>query len=405
MGLVLLMALLVPLVMWLLFPSMRKTDNLVHGAENFISEQFARVWDNGAERQALAEALAKEFPLQLTVYNVAGKALLSQGEPCDEHGYINELAVLKEGVRLGSVRVCVSKRWSGSHGHFIVALLVLLMVIWKTSGKMARHISQPLTTLSSVASRLGHGDLEARSGLTDHKVAEVRDLARTMDDMARRVQKQLTDQRELLAAVSHELRSPLTRMKVALELAEAHDQIAPRLLQSLSEEIHVSDKLVGDMLASARLDFHGLECTSLNLAEVVRLAAQRDLLPVELVQLDAQPSIRGDATLLAQALGNLLDNAQRHGKGVTALRVHCTGPWAYVDVEDQGPGFATDALPHVFTSFYRSAEGGVQGLGLGLALVQRIAHAHGGTAHAHNREDGGACVGLRLPLVSSSPAT
>jgi two-component system, OmpR family, sensor kinase len=166
------------------------------------------------------------------------------------------------------------------------------------------------------------------------------------------------------------------------------------------------DSLVGQLLASSRLEFDTIERRGLDARALATSALERAGLDPALVRADlADTAIAGDPTLLARALANLIENAQTHGGGVTAL-VITTPPDSgserlAFEVHDHGPGFADTEPARVFDPFYRGkpthAAAEHAALGLGLALVRRIARAHGGDAWARNREaPGGACVGFSL---------
>jgi signal transduction histidine kinase len=222
--------------------------------------------------------------------------------------------------------------------------------------------------------------------------------------MAERIEKQMRDQRELLAAVSHELRTPLARIRILTELARGRGA-DPKTMDEVDREVVEMDQLVGELLASSRLDFSALTYSRLDARDAAAKALERAGLSPSLLRMDAaEVWLEADATLLARALANLLDNAQRHGRGVRALRVRQDHGRARFTVNDAGPGFSDEELPKVFQAFYRgsaSAKEGTErpGLGLGLALVQRIAQAHGGRAFAENLPGGGACVGLEVALT------
>ena len=154
------------------------------------------------------------------------------------------------------------------------------------------------------------------------------------------------------------------------------------------------DALVGELLASARLDFSAMARLPLDAGDLGARALERAALPASLLEVDSGPlGLEGDPTLLQRALSNLLENARVHGGGVTRLRVDAPDGVIRFSVEDSGPGLA-DGGERAFHPFQRGETS--DGLGLGLALVRRIAEAHGGTAFAENRTEGGARVGFTV---------
>jgi two-component system OmpR family sensor kinase len=280
-------------------------------------------------------------------------------------------------------------------GHRLLAMLVAGVVVWLISGKIARRLARPLHELLRVTEEIGSGRLASRAQLPHWQMGEVAYLASAINDMAARIEKQVGDQRELLAGVSHEIRTPLARMRVLLELGRSRGGDL-KTFDELEREVVEIDALVGQLLASARLDFADLTLRALDGRDVAARALERaglaaaagngGVLVVE--PADASPLFEGDATLLARALANLLENARRHGGGVTKLRVRAPRPGVVAfDVEDAGPGF-----PAVGERRER-AEGS---LGLGLVLVRRIADAHRGSVSIVNRAEGGARVTLEV---------
>lgn len=362
----------------------------------FAAQRFAEVWDDGPKRHALAQAAATDLGLDLKLMDRDGSLLEAFGEPC--HAPAVRLPILRDGVATGSVHVCWRWRARAGPGRGplgLVPIALAVLVVWALSGKIARRIGRPLEALAQVARELGDGKLASRAKLRADAVGEVGALAESMNDMAAKLERQLAEQRELLAAVSHELRTPLTRMRVLIEMAQQREQPTEQLVE-LDKEIVEIDALVGELLASSRLDFAALRMTALTPRACAERALERANLPSALLvdEAGSQP-ISVDATLIARALANLIDNATKHGRGVACLRVKRRAGRVAFEVEDNGPGFSAEAASALFEPFSGGTDA-ASTLGLGLALVRRIAEAHGGTAHARNRDAGGACVGFEV---------
>jgi signal transduction histidine kinase len=262
-------------------------------------------------------------------------------------------------------------------------------VLWMTAGAISMHLVRPLSRVAQVARDIGDGDLSSRVSLR-HAPGEIGELATAINEMAERIERQLEDQRALLAAVSHEIRTPLGHMRVIAELVRAGDT---ERLVDLEREIMDVDTLVDQLLASSRIDFSTLSPRPLDLADVCLRALERAGIDAETLSVECDDtSIEGDAMLLTRAVGNLLDNARRHGDELESVTVTGDADRLRIAVRDRGPGFSDETLA---TAFERFRGGGDGSLGLGLALVRRIAEAHDGTAEAHN-VDGGAEVAIEL---------
>lgn len=367
-------------------------------ARTFASNRFAEVWDMPERRDALVQGLARDLDVDVELRDASGALLLRAGEPCEKPDLT--VPVVREGTRLGSAHACYWRTRTRRPLRSILPLLLAGAMLWMVSGAIARRLTRPMEDLVRAASALGTGKLETRVTLGRGATGEMGVLAESFNDMAARIERQMADQRELLAAVSHELRTPLARLRVLTEILRDGGG-EPKTLDMVDREVVELDALVGELLASSRLDFGQMTPRPLEAKELGARALERSGLPAELLSVEAvDTTLVGDTTLLGRALANLLDNARRHGQGAQALRILDRDGCLAFCVDDQGPGLQPGEETRIFEPFYRKDRGGeareAGSLGLGLALVQRIARAHGGEAFAENRPGGGARVGFSL---------
>lgn len=206
-------------------------------------------------------------------------------------------------------------------------------------------------------------------------------------------------ERRFVADASHQLRTPLSLLTTELELAQRHARSPDELRDALASAgestarlSRLADSLL--VLADARDGRLRLKAEELDVADLARIVAERHG-----VQVEAEPLVvRGDALRLEQALTNMLDNALRHGSADVSLTAHQVNGHVELHVVDRGPGFPPEFVSRAFERFARADSAESPGSGLGLAVVEAIAHAHGGEAHASNRPGGGADVWVALPL-------
>jgi two-component system, OmpR family, sensor kinase len=307
----------------------------------------------------------------------------------------------------------LGRPWLAAHpGRAVFLFGFPALLLWTAAGRIARRISRPIYQLTRAAQALGQGDFAARASLGREGIDEIGVLSSAFNDMAVRLERQLTEQRELLAAVSHELRTPLARIRLLVEIARQSAGTPPRgtpaavppaTLDDIEREAIEIDTLVGELLASARLEFQAVTRKPLEAGEAARRALERAGEDAGKLALPAAPlPFVADPTLIARALANLIDNARKHGGGLDSIAVRAGDGTVVFEVSDRGPGFAAGDETRVFDRFYRG-NGGAEhhgSLGLGLALVRRIAVAHGGRADAGNRPEGGARVALELPVAA-----
>lgn len=278
-------------------------------------------------------------------------------------------------------------------------ILAVVLVVAITAGvaaiPMTARLTRRLDRLRIGMARWGAGDTGAR--LDERGSDEVALVARTFNSAAERIETLIRSQRALLANASHELRSPLARLRVAVELAAVAPSAATQgeIVRSLGE----IDALVAEILLSSRLDHDGapvgrferVDLLGLAAEEAARVGARAEGHPVE---------IDGDATLLQRLLRNLLENAVRHGDGPVWVEVAQEGAEARITVSDHGPGVPPAERERVFEPFYRPAGHGEDrgGWGLGLALVRQIATHHGGRVRCDAETDGGSRFVVHLAL-------
>jgi len=272
-----------------------------------------------------------------------------------------------------------------------------------------RKLMQRLETLQRSVQRFGEGDLSVR--VTEQGHDEVADLARQFNAAAARIQALVQSHKSLLANASHELRSPLTRIRMGLELMGSGAPSAD-FRREIERNISELDQLVDEILLASRLDAGVDDVGDTEVVDVLGLAIEECVRVDAEVRWDALAQTDGDAALevpgiaklLRRAVRNLLENAQRYSLGDITLHVERMQGFAVLRVCDRGPGVPPNQRERIFEPFYRlpgtSERSG--GVGLGLSLVRSIAQRHGGSAHCEARPDGvqGACFVLRLPLVA-----
>lgn len=280
---------------------------------------------------------------------------------------------------------------------FAGTLLLIVLAVGAAAYPVARRLTRRLEQLQVGVDALGEGDLAARVPVRGHD--EVAHLAERFNHAAARIESLVAAHKTLLANASHELRSPLARIRMGLELLERGD---PRKVRDgIARDVAELDLLIEEILLASRLEAgatpadtdENVDLTALAAEECARVGADLDA--------DGIVTVEGVPRLLRRALRNLIENAVRHGGGATPdVAVARDGGAAVVSVCDRGPGVPEDERERIFEAFYRlrgasEADGGV---GLGLSLVHGIALRHGGRVECLPRAGGGACFRLTLPL-------
>jgi two-component system, OmpR family, sensor kinase len=293
----------------------------------------------------------------------------------------------------------------------LIALPVALLVAAFAGYEVAGAALRPVERMRSRAGTISEENPSERLPLPEAR-DEIAALGSTLNEMLARLEAGLARERRLVSDASHELRTPLTTLRAELELALRGERDAAELraaIASAHEEARRMSILADDLLVLARADQGRLPlrtepCVAEDLlAAAVRRAqagfAQAGRTIAARVAGSSASVVLADPDRVAQALDNLIANALVHGDGPVELTVEHAGDMVELHVVDRGAGFDDEFLKQAFERFRRDARGGdgSQGAGLGLAIVEAIARAHGGAVAARNRPDGGADVWMTLP--------
>ncbi len=310
-----------------------------------------------------------------------------------------------------------SRPWLRGTSGLLWMLAAVALAVALGSYPIIRRLTQRLESLRSGVERWGEGDLRAR--VDESGGDEVAALAHRFNHAATRIEQLVQSHKSLLANASHELRSPLARIRMGLDLlgptaaGTARDEIA----RSITE----LDQLVEEILLASRLDMPDADIGPREPVDLTGLAAEECARSGATLQVGGGAVVvHGQPRLLRRVLRNLLENARRHGGGEVVMEVGLesdapagrgpgAGPGqglpnqvAVVRVRDHGPGVPPSQRDRIFEPFYRLPGASEQsgGVGLGLALVRSIVQRHGGRVACEDNPGGGACFVVRLPLAA-----
>jgi signal transduction histidine kinase len=330
-----------------------------------------------------------------------GQDLLYTAVPVTNNGAIvgavrvtQDLAAVQERIRNGVLALVAI-------GAF--ALVLGLALAWF----LANSLSGPLRNLASTARRVEGGDLEARADVKGAK--EQREVSAAFNDMAERLEVVLAAQREFVANASHQLRTPLTGLRLRLESARARSGgDAARELEAAEQEVERMARLLTSLLTLAREGDKPKDGRPVSLARAAESAHERWAAAAEQEGRELDLVGRGDASIaaseedLAILLDNLIENALRYSTTRVEVDWGREGGEAWLAVLDEGPGLAPGEETKLFDRFARGSAGsGRSGTGLGLAIVQTLAHRWRGTATLRNRAEGGTRAEVRFPAAAT----
>lgn len=291
----------------------------------------------------------------------------------------------------------------------LLVLLLVFVAVAMGAWPVARRLTRRLKALQQGVEHFGEGNLQHRVEVQGKD--EVADLAQSFNEAAARIESLVVANRSLLANASHELRSPLARMKMAVSmLSDASAERAEALKQEIHQNIGELDALVEEVLLASRLDaqaplnLQAVDVAGLLVEEAQRVQAQVHLDAVSLSAVPTVYQLMADEKLLRRAVRNLLENARRYGvspEGASPVDIRLTlsAQGLNIAVEDRGPGVPPEQRERIFEPFYRlpgHAEH-AGGVGLGLSLVRQIAERHGGEVRCEPREGGGSRFIVSLP--------
>jgi len=374
----------------------------------------AKVWVSGPDGTSVASSFAGETPVPPVRTAKAGRygdAMVHLDIGAARVSYSTVPMALKKHSGSGGALHILTERDPGPFpmGKLGGGLIVIGAIAAVAAIPLSRHITKPLKHLQESALRIAGGDLSARVEVQGRD--EIGRLGQAFNDMAETVQRLVRAGRELTANVSHEMRSPLARLRVAGEclkqsVARGDSAECEELLEGMWEDISEADRLIGKILEYSKLDLHEpIPATSEVWPAAILDGLLKTMRPVfkskEIsVDMDADPrlSVAGDEDWLRSAFSNLLDNAARYtpeGGGVRIV-LRPDGDVVTVEVSNSSAPILARDLERIFNPFYRGTGAKGEGTGLGLAITKKIVVLHGGEIAASNKAEGFQ-VTLRLP--------
>jgi two-component system, OmpR family, sensor histidine kinase RstB len=351
-----------------------------------------------AQQQAI-ERLGKRLKMDLALFDSAMTPIASFGDrlppPRVGGGMLYGPRGPAWSIPLPDQRWVVARIPDRHHSPVVVLILFLgaiALAVAICAYPVVRGLTRRLERLQSGVETLGAGNLAARVKVEGRD--EVAQLAESFNQAAARIEDLVGAHRLLLANASHELKTPLSRIRLAMELYQ--EKPDPALKAEIARNISELDTLIDEILLASRLDASpALQTETIDLLGLVAEECAR----YEACTVSGKSvCVRGDPRLLRRLLCNLLENARRHGKPPVAVEVHAGGGCAVVEVTDSGGGIPEGEREHVFTPFYQLG-GEARGTGLGLSLVRQIARLHRGDAVVAPKPGQPSCFRVSLPVL------
>jgi two-component system sensor histidine kinase CpxA len=332
--------------------------------------------------------------------NFAEVAAVAPGPSGKKYVFVAELPRRTSGLFRGSTSQQLL-RWA-------IAILISGVICYA----LTLYLVRPVLRIRSAASSIANGNFSARAApILAQRRDEMGDLVRDFNQMAERIERLMETQQQLLRDISHELRSPLARLTVALEIARKRaGNEASEALNRIEQESERLNEMIGRLLTLARINslIEPPQHASVSLRALLNQIAQDANFEAAVKSCAVQISgaadceIQGSQELLHSAIENVVRNAVRHAPPASTVRVHldCGGKHSHIAISDEGPGVPAAELEKIFRPFYRLSDAREHrsgGSGIGLAITQEVVRLHGGKVSARNAVPHGLIVELELP--------
>lgn len=380
------------------------TDRWLESTLVLIEAQLAQtpVGERDAVATSLAEAIGVSvqlLPRDAVVFNVQDQGTVPLVDSEGATSYLRDAESIDTIIRLGPI----ADPANGTVMNLVPPLFYLSILL--VVGVWLRPLLRDLDVISGAAQRFAADYREPLS--TEEQATELKSLARNLDEMTAKLSSVLGNQKELIAALSHEMRTPLARMRFALAVcSEGADARLRDQLAAMNQDVQEIDELVGSMLNYARLDHPDIKMHWQSVPAVPWLQrntakTSQDNSGIEVSTHGTSQEVWMDSTLMELALSNLLVNALRYADARISCSLSAETDGFHLSVEDDGPGIPEECRETVFRAFSRiddSRSRDTGGSGLGLAVVARVAELHGGGATVdESPELGGARFSIRWP--------
>ena len=389
----------------------RSLRRLIHDLGNIYQ---AKVWLTGTDGNSIIQSFEGSIPEDTSRFHHKHSPEPSVNEPYHDikRGFVHYVRMpveFKKGEK-GSIHLLFENR-KGDHpeGLFALGLLGIGLVVALLVVPVSRRITNPLNRLRDSALKIADGDLTHRARVKSRD--EIGEVGRAFNHMAAHLEQMIRAGRELTANISHELRSPLTRIRLAEELIREKldrgelQSVEPHL-DDIREDIEELDRLVGQVLVLSKMDIHeaGLNLEAFDMAgllgellERFRLTVSRKALKVQ-THLVCESPVSGDREALRTALSNILDNAVKFSPDAGRVQIEASSKedGTRVSVTNTFEPLSTEDLARLFDPFYRARQTRAGGSGLGLAITKKIIERHGGEIKAANTSEG-LKIEIRIP--------